>query len=970
MAQQQIFRQPSPRRRDDEPADDQYAPQYNYGRGKKLSEDAGATLGNIDDVLREQEANAPLATGGSRPRGGISQGDARAARNRRAGVGNRQAARRDPANRSASVLDGSNDLADQEKAAADDTVGNGYTGGKDASASKEQNAATGTQNAKGMRGLLKQLAKRKAAVAGVAGMGAGAVGGLIAILILASSLGIPNLAHDIGSYMLARMGRQAAASIMRTTDEAAAVETTNDTLYSKLKAKYTSTVQPVKDTWSKLDKYRPSKVMANMIGSEDLTFNYGKSDLLGRPVLTSVTLKGKEFPIKIQDRSFVARLNPLIQFSEGVNYSRDFAPALDAALRADDIGPIIRGSVAKQLRQKLGISLLAWNLAKFKGKNAEAAQIEETQERVKKVDGPTKTAVNDATTEAVKDGVDAARQAEEQTAESAGDTKAAIKAGGIVSSVQKALASAVEFTNVDKALAVANPIYGAAMNICIVYDGSMEHSGPIVDQQSAQQQGAYYYVASAADQLKYGTKDASPVTATELASAANATNTSLSDTTSSNAIVRASGYSPDTANTVSAQQSAGGEFTLLNAIMPSAAANTINAVADKLCPIFTNTGVAIGGAVVNIVAAIATLGESEAAVEGAGVASEQVVGDVSASLAENLITKYIGKTAGRITGILYDTGKGTVKGAIRVAAITVLAKLVVSSRAGQTFSGFSMGNDLANEADAGGNIVGNELERTQLFGRPMLMDEVCASNQDDRSYVAANFSRQSTYDRYLNVHEPDSLISRTAIMVNSNMNGSIARGLVNFGQSILQPLHSFGTLANMLTGLSHAAVNCNSDASSYGNVQFGWSREEEALVNSNDSYKPLENQQILDDSGKADEIAKKYANCFGYDYNPDGTGPMDPTATDSKMKLATGIGEAGSIGTLLSSGAIIRDGNGNVINSGLCSPQNLGFHSTDALASDGESPSAPQDLILRWRLAMQYDNTLNQLNNLQDVTNT
>jgi len=117
----------------------------------------------------------------------------------------------------------------------------------------------------------------------------------------------------------------------------------------------------------------------------------------------------------------------------------------------------------------------------------------------------------------------------------------------------------------------------------------------------------------------------------------------------------------------------------------------------------------------------------------------------------------------------------------------------------------------------------------------------------------------------------------------------------------------------------------------------------------------LANQQILDNSGQEATVAGDYAKCFGYVYDESGNGSYDPTDPASNIKPD----EAGTIGSLLQSGDITRDTSGNVVDdkSKLCSPINLGPHNP-----------TKGDLVFRWRLAMSYNNTLDQLAGVQNVS--
>jgi hypothetical protein len=142
----------------------------------------------------------------------------------------------------------------------------------------------------------------------------------------------------------------------------------------------------------------------------------------------------------------------------------------------------------------------------------------------------------------------------------------------------------------------------------------------------------------------------------------------------------------------------------------------------------------------------------------------------------------------------------------------------------------------------------------------------------------------------------------------------------------------------MFSGTSNKALAATTaDTSDYGNVQFGWSDDEENLIDSDNSYLPLENQEVLD---RAAAIRPG---------DPNGCAAGE--AAEDCISATYGACFTDSIGTLLSSGDIQRDSSGNVIpNEGLCSPDNLGVDNPDY-----------GTLVFRWRLAMSYNTTLTQL---------
>ena len=121
----------------------------------------------------------------------------------------------------------------------------------------------------------------------------------------------------------------------------------------------------------------------------------------------------------------------------------------------------------------------------------------------------------------------------------------------------------------------------------------------------------------------------------------------------------------------------------------------------------------------------------------------------------------------------------------------------------------------------------------------------------------------------------------------------------------------------------------------YGIVQWGWSDEENNLINSDPSYNILENAQILsDNSSIIDEISSKYKHCF----------------TDS-------------MGTLLSGGYILRDSSGDIV--GGNDKDSLGACSPDAL---GPNNSRYGNFVFRWRLDQKRQSVLDQNTSIQNLS--
>jgi hypothetical protein len=399
-------------------------------------------------------------------------------------------------------------------------------------------------------------------------------------------------------------------------------------------------------------------------------------------------------------------------------------------------------------------------------------------------------------------------------------------------------------------------------------------------------------------------------------------------------------------------------------------ASFLNMVVQPACRLMTNPNVALGVGLANIALAIDTFGQSQAYEDVASQGAVKVVNAfVKYLVDQTLAAESSGEGASLGATIVVDgsslsrgmealklVGGNVLKQGAKIGVMTFLADTLVSERAGQQNSGLNQGQSLIDQADSGANIEANEVERTQLFGRPLTPSEVNDQVQNASQLVAKANSSKSLYDRYFALSNPSSLLSNLGLTLGNYMHPKILFGaFFKLCADLLHPVSLFSAIVSFSGGKAHADPQPSSQV--YGNVQFGWTKSEKALINSNNSYYPLENEKILRQSGKEAAIASTYAPCFGYTYNSSGNGDMDPTDPNGDLNPASAGLDPGSLATLITTGEIPRDGSGNVEETGgLCSPQNLGIN----------NPSYG-DLVFRWRLAMNYDTTLQSLTNLQTL---
>ena len=872
---------------------------------------------------------------------------------------------------------------------------------------------------------------------------------LFLLLILAGSLKLPTIMQEITTYEFARATNQFAQDSEQVTDESLALDTTNDSTYQALKKNFTETLPNLytdirNTTWGRLDAYRPSQVVQTLSGeNHGLSFHFTKT-ASGREVLTDVYVDGEHYVIP-QVTSFakwVPGLNSVLETKNNTLFlsKSDFLSRVNDAMLADSVSTIVRGATLNRIIGLAKGSRTGWVLSKFLGLDDQDAQAEATIQTYSATQAgavfsdnavtaeitSADTNVSNATNTEVQDwqpssctagttlvaysssgpgycSLSSSSTSSTTSPGSTGSTSSSTSdleqtiTTGFDQDAENELQNSLDPNLLTTTLGILDPAYTIFTPICIIYDGSVSQSQPAIDNQMNQEEDTYDQLAAEAGQEEKG--DQTTTDSTELASAVSGTNAEIGDVTQSNPYQRSEGAIVNTSNTQSVEAGSDGgyDFSLVNALgvsgFPATVANAV--VASNLCGFLTSTGVAAGLGVANLLLGVGSFGATEEGETAAGDGAAAFIGAYVKSVVADIIpakTVTVGETVitrsalARARAFVWEKGLDIAKPFLYILPLTALAKMVVTARANEATNGLAQNSDLVNEADSGGNIEANKVEQSQEFGRPLLASEVQQSDQQSAQYVDAQNASKSFTQRYFALSNPDSLLTRVALDINSEMSRGILNSLFKITSMVFRP---FNTIGSLLSGNGIALASPAPIDQDYGNVQFGWTQAEEQLINSNTSYAPLENQHILDEDndGKVEQqIAQKYSICFGYSYNPGGNGDLDPNDPNGNLQLSS----SDTIGNLLAgtaphpqgvsqpsstsgSGYIARDSSGNVINSAnaLCSPMNLSYDSPDPLGDNPWSTDGKtHDMIFRWRLAMAYDTTLDQLNNEQSVTSS
>jgi hypothetical protein len=471
---------------------------------------------------------------------------------------------------------------------------------------------------------------------------------------------------------------------------------------------------------------------------------------------------------------------------------------------------------------------------------------------------------------------------------------------------------------VDKVVGFANPIYDIAVPICLAYEGS-RLSGDSVDADHDAKVSETTYVLSTADQFKDGTKANTAM--------AQAMNWKLGNVRDSNAIRRQEGRPANTLGGVGGQRTTLGTYGGLT-IFDVFGLGGLNSVADDLCPTVTNIWVGVGLGVVSLVGmGITTFfsgGTAAVGVAATKEAAEEAVKKTVTKMVTNATKKAL-KSFGKAGRFGKELGKSTVKYGAIAAGATFMAQMIVAHKAGALNSGAEKDVSFDDNVDDGASQLSGDVNRANFMARPLNGAEVVQSHKLDRDENAYYNSHLSPYERYLALENPQSLATRVATTAGTLVDKSIFASLLNGMASLFNPVGLGSKLFANVNGTT-ALADGNVNTEDYGNVVWGYSYEEQKLMDQPSYASPSENELRLDQSGKEEEIAGKYQKCY------------DDT-----------------IGKLLEEHDIKRDENGNVLNGSDCSPEELG-------------PNNPEygDLVFRWRLKGNYSHTTDNLINIQD----
>ncbi|MCA9332303.1 D-alanyl-D-alanine carboxypeptidase family protein [Candidatus Saccharibacteria bacterium] len=801
--------------------------------------------------------------------------------------------------------------------------------GSDSSGNSENNWITNLKSKKNKKGG----ANKKLLLAGGGGLGLLLM--MIGILFLfLGDLKIDHIAQNITTWNIARTARNYRRSLVQNTTEVGAIGEMEAGRYNALKARFGES--RVGQAIERINQYRPQKVAENFGSTVKPVFSEGEDRILGlgkKQIFEGFEVDG-HFISKADSNFF----HPIANRREKIRFAAEMQVAMEESNHGAN--SLVKSRAMKKVLSDRGIKLYWWEK---KGKTYNNAKNQAQAERRSQVESAERVRQDPDSNCAVSQVCSAADDVAETIDEELDKAKEELDdpdnhqgANALAQETEDAaidtLEASVRTSAVQKILSFASTTYGVAVPLCLIFEGSIhDSSGDDIDAASDSNMRAYGSIQSAADQQESGDTTAWAVAGF---------NGKLGDVSDSVPLKRQTSTPIDSAtqiNPVSQPQSSSvGAYTLFDAfladIVPADVLGAANHIAEKSCGFLTNEWVGGIEAAAEIALALFSAGASKEASASVGQAIRLGLTEIiDQSAKEGIIFAFreLGIKAG-VDAVSRAGGRFILKTGVFVGAtigLTELAKLAVLKKANEHNNGLETDATYVNQADMGANLYYNENERAGLYGRPLTTPEVAESNQLDVAYIQEHEARKSFTERYFALSNASSMVTRLGYMAQSGLSSRNSLGLRSL-QSIGSVFRTGPAILGNLSFSAKTHAATVSGSGDYNNIQWGWSGEEEALIDNDDDYSPMMNKLILEESGKKDEIENEYKDCYEK-----------------------------TMGSILSDGDVKRNGDGSVKSSdGKCSPDNLG------LAND----SYGENMVFRWRLSKRNDLVLDHLLELQD----
>ena len=757
--------------------------------------------------------------------------------------------------------------------------------------------------------------RKKVAIGGAAAIAAATLIAIIAYI--GSSLELPHL-HNILNRRLLSSSRTLIRNITTLSTEKVAVDLTTDAEAQKLLSQ------------SKLGKalnaYNPRVAIRNMKAEGALDFETDPKT--GK--ITGVLIDGQRVPAPE-----LKKFSPLKNRTAWKNFYKDIYAKTDQALLRDGQSYIVRTRVSKALITEFGGKLWFWERKGIRDKNKTLKEaVRDTQLTLFDDIQDPNTAKNGAITDNLNK---AAQNAVKDERDCLAKPDCADKARQL--SLFEASGAAKRVGDYAKQIKdVTDPLHSAVSSfyiigapLCMIYDGSTKTAKTIIEAQQSSALRAYLTVANASDQQIPGHT---------IGQAVGGLVNYIGDFHDTNPEKLARNEPINTTNEPYSQTARLQNYTIFDTVFGGGAAATGAAdLANWMCPILLSNELLI--ILLTYQATAFLTGPIKAFVdrlasEGVKIAAQTAMKQVFNSTFKRIFSNSLEGRVLRSSALKFGVANGTAYAT--TDALTIAARMAVEAEMGALINGGDR-KDFVNQADMGAVAYNTQMDRQQNFGRPVTADESQKIALLDKQYLSAHRAKQSIFQQYLALSNPDSVASNTAVTTYEAMQkpGRIVTALLHFPKYFLAAFHSLFSPFN-----AKAKAAATEYTTTYNMAPWTWTPDEQSFIDNDPSFDPLVNAKLVEPH--ADAIAAEYGACF----------------TDSMGDLLSGEKYGGEANRKVQ----LDDQTGNVIaNRGDCSPDNLSYKNTKFNTKFGDK------MVLRWRYYMSLQKSVCELLDIQNVNN-
>lgn len=765
-------------------------------------------------------------------------------------------------------------------------------------------------------------------------IGGGAAGVIVSGFAIIAQLGtflLPTLGNNIDEDRFKHIGRLLSNNNETIVKLKMMMDSTSDAEYARALNEYKDG-NPGSNLFKKINELRPVKIAENLLLSS--TFEYREYTIPGtdikRQKIVSATVNGVEIPVPQNRYSIVGKTLHPIQWASDTFSAYSNSKTLVREMLDERSG----GKLPWPVR-----FMIVSPAAKAYRTSINASQFRWTKDQVDEADKDPPSS-DEAKSEAFQQTYETTRESlptpdADVAREIQAETDACVEEKGcrdrmineevtISPQSQETLNTSFSPTLIRDIIGHLSNVQAIAALVCTIAETSVQASEEVMNSNLAVSAILYTNMSAASGQQIYS----------QLNPGDKRVNAAL--TGGFNGQVNHNGTAT---NSVPMRRAAGAAFTTAAIMSPAAGAIGMFGT-DPIGFLGAGVASAIEGTTCDVLTHWST-GLALAALEiGFSFTGGGAVAKVAGTTLVNRIASGFGKAlAAQFTKASLITNAALI-GTEQVANImTAIAKADSMQQAGGLYNGMVGGTEFIDRADAGATVLAQAVSQ-QYGGAAMTTDTYLDSKERDNAYIAST-NDQSLSQRYFAMDNSQSLANRVAMGIYGTFSlESIASSIQNMA-NLLNPSSLFGGISSL--SLASAAPGDNPDTviqeREYGIPQFGWGNDEEDAYTTNDSYAPLYNEEVLDESGQREDLMEKYGKCF------------DPTKT--------------KLGTLLANGDVARDENANVIaDEGDCAPNKLGDSRPNDGRLDFESDEA--ELVFRLRISMRNERAVDDLLAIQD----